>query len=222
MEQDHNFIDTTPPPEDLTPLSMTPPATDAEATGETAGALADVDSIALEPEVEPEHIVLLCGGGHMAQEVALQARHAGFAVDVVDERAEYVTEERFPMARRLLHCRHYADIETVYPLDNRHYVVILTHSYETDMDVLLRSLHSPARYIGVAGSERKKENIFSALRESGIPDSELACVRCPIGLHIGAESTEEMGIAITAELIAARAGCLQRPPRPRHSRRSLG
>lgn len=207
MEKEHAAPEIPLAPEEITSLSLTPPPPPEEA--EEAPAV---------PEPEPDHLVLLCGGGHMAQEVARQARHAGFAVDVVDVREEYATAERFPTARRVVLCEDYAELDKDYPLDSRHYVVILTHSYETDMAVLLHSLHSPARYIGVVGSERKKENLFAQLRERNIPDAELACVHCPMGLGIGAESVEEMGIAITAELIAARAGCLPRPRPPRRSR----
>lgn len=220
MEKDHDTQAPFTAAEEITSLSLTPPSETGDAAGEHGeDAVAEAAARAV-PEPEPDHIVLLCGGGHMAQEVARQALHAGFAVDVIDTREDYASEERFPQARRVVLCTDYAVLDEEYTLDNRHYVVILTHSYETDLEVLLHSLHSPARYIGVAGSERKKENIFAELRERGIPDAELACVRCPIGFAIGAESTEEMGIAIAAELIAARAGCLTRPRRPRRAVRS--
>ena len=205
MDKDQDLQDIPPQQDESAPLTMTPPQEDE------APSVAEPEP---EPQPEPDHIVLLFGGGHMAQEVARQAHRAGFAVDVLDTREEYAAAERFPQARRVLLCEDYAELDSVCVLDARHYVVILTHSYETDMTVLLHSLDSPARYIGVAGSPRKKESLFTQLRERGLPDAELACVRCPIGLDIGAESVEEMGIAITAELIAARAGCLPRP-RPR-------
>ena len=193
------------------PLSMTP------SDDESAALMPREEDLSLaDPEPEPDHIVLLCGGGHLAQEVARQAHRVGFAIDVLEMREDYAQPERFPEAREVIFCERY-ELEDVYDIEPRHYVVILTHSYETDLSLLSQSLTTEARYIGVAASERKKESLFTLLREQGVPDAELACVRCPIGLNIGAASAEEMGIAITAELIAARAGCLPRPVRPRPS-----
>ena len=204
------FSPSSPSPlDELTSLSLDPPA----ASPEDEMANADLPAV---PLPEPDHLVLICGGGHVAQEVTRLAVHAGFAVDVLDTRPEYATRERFPEARRVEVCSDYALLDQEYPLEARHYAVILTHSYESDLAVLRLCLESPVRYIGVAASERKKEGLFAQLREEDVPDAELASVRCPIGLAIGAESAEELGIAIAAELIAARAGCL---PRPRQAKR---
>ncbi len=177
----------------------------------------DVEPIAIEggeysPMLELEKdIILLIGAGDTAQEVARLARYAGFIVDVLDVRDEFVTFERFPTARQVLLLKSFADIEKRYNITSRHYLVIATHHLDSDLDVLHNTLHSKARYIGVQGDEIKKEKLFAALRKEGTPAAELACICCPIGLPIGAIRPAEVGIAIIAELIAARSGCLTGP-----------
>lgn len=115
-----------------------------------------------------------------------------------------------PEARAIIHCESYARFSDAYAVDARHYAVILVPDLESVRELLLELLPTPARYIGALANVEKKEKLFDELRRLGIPDAELVCVRCPIGLGIGAESLEECSIAITAELIAARAGCLPR------------
>ena len=95
-----------------------------------------------------------------------------------------------------------------YPIGQRHYVVIMTHSHELDRFVLQEILQSHAFYIGMLGGISKRNVIFQDLREKGIPATELACVRTPIGLNIGAETPEEIAVSIVAELIAAKTGTL--------------
>ncbi len=177
-----------------------------ELTGELAYGLYDGDN----------DVVLLVGGGHLSKEVARLAHYVGFTVDVIDTRQEYLQEGRFPNARKVVHCSDYAQICDMYTIGSRHSLVILSHTYETDFLVLSNVVHSAARYIGVAGSDRKKQSLFSELRKKGVPATELACVSCPIGVAIGASSPEEMALSIVAELVAARAGCLL----PHLSRRS--
>ena len=79
-----------------------------------------------------------------------------------------------------------------------------------DREVLVQALESHAFYIGMIGSRSKKDGVYAALRKEGVPDAELACVRCPIGLPVGADSPQQIAVSVVAELLAARAGTLQR------------
>lgn len=164
------------------------------------------------PPLEPDHIVVIFGGGPVAQEVAAQAARMGFSVDVLGSDEDMAPPDRFPTARQIIHSRVYTvnTVDSLYPVDSRYYIVILTHSFAADQELLTAMLRTEARYIGISADPATKERLFDEMRRRGFPKAELACVRCPIGLAIGAKSTEEMGIAIVAELIAARAGCLPR------------
>lgn len=160
--------------------------------------------------LRPRPVLLLCGGGHVALETAVLAQALGFTVDVADCREEFVTAERFPMARNRFVVPDFEHLVEQCGVGRRHYVVIATHSHAFDLTALGQALSSHAYYIGMLGGRGKRNALFAALREQGVPDAELACVRCPIGLPIGAESPREIAVAIVAELLAARAGVLQR------------
>ncbi|MBR6976230.1 MAG: XdhC family protein, partial [Ottowia sp.] len=157
---------------------------------------------------EAAQVVVIFGAGRVAQEVARQAAHVGFAVDVLTARPEEAAG-CFPTARRVVACPDFARATAIYPIDARHYAVILTRSHEADLALLRLLLATPARYLGVMGAESEKEALFADLRAAGCPAAELACVRCPIGVPVGAQSPEELGIAIAAELVAARSGNLR-------------
>lgn len=161
----------------------------------------------MEP-LQPPPVVLLCGGGQVSLCIARAAEQAGFLVDVVDERPEFSSVERFPMARAAYVAEEFTDLETRCGIGQQHYMVIATRGHRHDLDVLTQALHTKARYIGVFGSRKKREELCASLREQGVPNAELACVRCPIGIAIGADTPEEIAVSVVAELVAARSGRL--------------
>ena len=155
-------------------------------------------------------VLLLCGGGHVSLEVARLAHACGFVVDVVDDRAEFSNAARFPMAR---HCRILPDYENLVQacdIGRRHFVAIITRGHSFDREALAQALTSHAQYVGMIGSKTKREQVYAALRQQGVPDAELAAVCCPIGLSIEAETPQQIAVSIVAELLAARAGTLVR------------
>ncbi|MEG2173241.1 MAG: XdhC family protein [Desulfovibrionaceae bacterium] len=160
-------------------------------------------------------VVLLCGAGTLALEVAKLATQARFVVDIVDSDAEKIPENMFPMARNLFSVPEFTDLAEQCAIGGTHYIAILTHASHHSHTILSQALHSTARYIGMIGSREKRAPLFAQLCEQGMPKMELACVRCPIGLPIGAQSPEELAIAIVAEIIAAREGCLPRTVLPK-------
>lgn len=168
-----------------------------------------VARVYMEPLDTPP-VLLLCGGGHVSLEVATLAHACGFVVDVVDDRAEFASAERFPMARHCFVLQAFANLVRACGIGRRHYVAIMTRGHSFDREVLVQALESHAFYIGMIGSRSKKESVYAALRKEGVPDAELACVRCPIGLPIGADSPQQIAVSVVAELLAARAGTLQR------------
>lgn len=85
------------------------------------------------------------------------------------------------------------------------YVVIVTRGHIFDKVVLAQALRQQVSYLGMIGSRRKRTMIYNALIKDGFPPESLATIHSPIGLDIGAETPEEIAIAIVAELIAVRA-----------------
>jgi xanthine dehydrogenase accessory factor len=90
-------------------------------------------------------------------------------------------------------------------IDEDSYIVIVTRGHLHDHTVLAQALRSTAGYIGMIGSRRKCQLIFQDLLKNGFTAADIRRVYAPIGLPIEAETPEEIGISITAELIKARA-----------------
>src|SRR5205807_3888445 len=160
--------------------------------------------IYLEP-ILPVQTLYLFGGGHVSVNVYRAARMAGFEVVVIDDRESYANRERFPDAKEV-----YADdfervLSQLSP-NYSSYLVIVTRGHRDDMRVLRWAVETPARYIGMIGSQRKVIAIYKQLEKEGIAADKLGRVYAPVGLEIGAITPEEIAIAIVAEMIAIRRG----------------
>ncbi|HTJ87412.1 MAG TPA: XdhC/CoxI family protein [Terriglobales bacterium] len=168
-------------------------------TGLVCGGTLD---IFIEP-VLPPALLYIFGAGHVARSLCEIASHAGFDVTVVDDRESYANRERFPNAREIIAEDYELAMGRVSPSETS-YIVIVTRGHRDDMRVLRWAVQTQARYIGMIGSKRKTITIFRELVKEGLPERLFERVHAPIGLDIGAITPEEIAIAITAELIAAR------------------
>lgn len=147
--------------------------------------------------------VILFGAGHVAAEIARAAAGTDFHVVVVDDRDEFANRERFPTAAAVV----VADLRAALgelALDGDDYVIACTRGHAMDALVVERTAASPARYVGMLGSRRKRAVIWKALETAGVPRAALERVRVPIGEDIGADTPGEIGIAVMAELIRLR------------------
>jgi xanthine dehydrogenase accessory factor len=156
-----------------------------------------------EPMV-PEPPLVVCGAGHVARALVPLARSVGFAPIVVDEMEEYASQERFPDATEIVDSFDVRDWKSV-PLDDRTYVVIVTRDHALDQKLLEAVIGRDLAYLGLIGSRRKVETFKQRLVAKGIAPERLSSLRAPIGLDIGAQTPEEIAVAIVAELISVRA-----------------
>ena len=162
----------------------------------------------IEP-LRPVDRLLLFGAGHVARPTALFAREAGWAVTVIDDRDELLTEARFPNCERVeREPRAYARSLAG---DARGWVFLVTHDHQLDQDLLELLLAHKWAWIGLIGSRTKVAKFRVRLRAAGITEAQLARVSGPVGLDIGAETPEEIAIAVLAEMVRTRRG-VQRPP----------
>jgi len=122
---------------------------------------------------------------------------------VCDARAVFATERRFPQAHAVVvewpH-RYLARTR----VDERTVLAVLTHDPKFDVPLLEVALRTPAGYIGAMGSRRTHDDRLARLREKGLTDAELARLRSPIGLDLGARTPEETAVSIAAEIVALR------------------
>jgi xanthine dehydrogenase accessory factor len=153
--------------------------------------------------VLPVPVLYLFGAGHVAHNVYKVAQNAGFDVIVVDDRESFANRERFSEAREVIAEDFNHAMERLAPTESS-YIVIVTRGHRDDMRVLRWAVQTQARYIGMIGSKRKVIAIYRELENEGVARHLLERVHAPIGFDIGAVTPEEIGVAITAELIAVR------------------
>ncbi|MBN2123367.1 MAG: XdhC family protein [Deltaproteobacteria bacterium] len=168
----------------------------------------DREGASLELFVEPvasDPVLYIFGGGHVSSQIVPLAARVGFKVVVVDDRSDFADPQRFPDAAQVLE-HPFDDVVESLPVDESSYLVIVTRGHIHDKNVLAQCLHRSAKYVGMIGSRRKISIIFDKLIEEGFSREDLDRVHSPIGLQIGAETPEEIAVAIVAQLIQVRAG----------------
>ena len=153
--------------------------------------------------VLPPAVLYLFGAGHVALNVSKTAALAGFDVIVTDDRSSYASKERFPDAREV-HALDFDEATKTLDPNESSYIVIVTRGHRDDMRILRWAVQTRARYVGMIGSTRKVIEMFKALQSEGLAAELFDRVYAPIGIDIGAVTPEEIGIAVTAELIAIR------------------
>lgn len=159
----------------------------------------------LEPITAPS--LVLFGGGHVSRAVAHLAARVGFRIVVTDDRPEYASRERFPMA---------ADAFVEFPdaaakrvaIDRATFVLVMTRTHADDRVILeeLWKRRAEPRYLGMIGSGTKARLTFDQLAAAGVDKAWLKRVRTPVGLRIGARTADEIAVSIVAEMVAVRRG----------------
>ncbi len=153
----------------------------------------------------PPPRMFVFGAIDFAAAVARVGKFLGYHVTVCDARPVFATKSRFPDADQVVvdwpH-RFLAGVE----VDARTVICVLTHDPKFDVPVLEVALRTPAGYVGAMGSRRTHTDRLERLREIGLTEGELARLRSPIGLDLGARTPEETAVSIAAELIQLRWG----------------
>lgn len=162
-----------------------------------------MENVLLEP-VNSLGTVYIFGAGHVSQKLAGLTSLVDFFTVVVDDRAEFANRERFPLADEIIVPDSMEDCLSGLALGEDSYVVIVTRGHEHDMIVLFQTIQTAACYIGMIGSARKRQAVYEGLYERGICKEKLGRVYSPIGLKIGAQTPEEIAVAIVAQLIQVR------------------
>jgi xanthine dehydrogenase accessory factor len=170
----------------------------------------------------PEEKLLILGGGHVGRALAALAPGLGFQVTVGDDRPAFLEPGRFPPGVATLGGT-YADIVAGFPFDPSTFVVIVTRGHLSDLECVRAVLPRPHRYAGLMGSLRKTRLVLEQVAADGFDPGKVEALRAPIGLEIGAETPEELAVAIAAELIAARrqSDCLEAVHGARKARRQV-
>ncbi|MDH3269782.1 MAG: XdhC family protein [Gemmatimonadota bacterium] len=150
----------------------------------------------------PVRELILVGAGHIAQPMAHLGALLGYRVTVLDDRPDFATRERFPDADRLIRADFsdpFAEIE----LHERSHLLLVTRGHKYDYECLIRALRAdPApAYVGMIGSRRRVRATYVQLIDEGFEREVLERIHAPVGLDIGAETPEEIAVAVAAELV---------------------
>lgn len=148
--------------------------------------------------------VYIFGAGHVSQQLAKVTTLVGFRTVVIDDRAEFANTQRFPEVDEVVVVPDYDHLFDQVSVDPESYMVIVTRGHLFDRKVLAQCLKTRAVYTGMIGSRRKIELVYQQLEKEGFTREQLANVHAPIGLNISAETPEEIGVSIAAELIQIR------------------
>lgn len=188
------------------------------ASGETAGPRA-VEAggrnctLYVEPHHPPPELVIV-GAGHVARPLCRLGAMLGYRVTVLDDRPEFATRERFPEAAEVRPAR-FDDPFRGIVIHRRTYLVLVTRGHKYDFEALRDVLHRPElpAYVGMIGSRRRTRAALEQLAREGITEDRLRAVHAPIGLDVGAETPEEIAVAVAAELVMVHRGGTGRPLR---------
>lgn len=156
----------------------------------------------LDPVGGTQHLII-AGAGHIAQPLAALGSMLGFRVTIIDDRASFANRERFPTADHIIVKPFAAAIDSL-KLDRHCYLVSVTRGHAFDDQTVRAALKQPGCFIGMIGSRRRVKATLARLEEDGFDPSLLDEIHAPLGLDIGAETPEEIAVAIMAEIIRER------------------
>ena len=142
---------------------------------------------------EPPPLLLICGGGNDAQPLCRIASDVGFRVEVADHRPTYLTDVRFPEARKLHLMWPDEEIETA--LTQGSFAVVMSHHLERDSLWVQRLLQSKLDYIGLLGPAARRDRILD-----GLSDPDRDRLSAPVGLQLGGKGAEVIALSIVAEM----------------------
>ncbi|MFJ6129176.1 XdhC family protein [Streptomyces griseoviridis] len=153
----------------------------------------------------PAPRMIVFGAIDFASALVSAGRFVGYRVTVCDARPVFATPARFPDADEIVvEWPHQYLART--DVDARTVLCVLTHDAKFDVPLLKLALRLPVAYIGAMGSRRTHLDRNERLRQVGVTELELARLRSPIGLDLGARTPEETALSIAAEIVAARRG----------------
>ncbi|MGD0525783.1 MAG: XdhC family protein [Polyangiaceae bacterium] len=143
---------------------------------------------------------LIVGGGHVATAVAPLLSRVGFAVTVVDARDAWGREGRIPGVQCVV--GDYDEVGAELPLSA--VFLVMTHDHALDQQAIEWGLRRGFAYVGGIGSRAKAQRTRDRLTAKGFPEADVARVKMPLGVSVGARLPDEIAASVAAELIGWR------------------
>ena len=163
----------------------------------------DHDLTAFIEVIKPPVSVIIIGAGNDVIPLVDMADILGWETTVIDGRANYAKKERFTSACQVLVSKPEQVFDQV-QIDERTIFLLMTHNYNYDKAMLKQLLQKNITYIGMLGPKKKRERILDEFKEEGLvfTEQQLSVLHSPVGLDIGAETSEEIALSILAEIKA--------------------
>ncbi|MFE1950367.1 XdhC family protein [Streptomyces sp. NPDC059524] len=161
-------------------------------------------TLLVESSVPPPRMIVF-GAIDFASALVRMGKFLGYHVTVCDARPVFATAARFPEADELVVEWPHKYLERT-EVDGRTVLCVLTHDAKFDVPLLELALRLPVAYVGAMGSRRTHLDRNERLREVGVTELDLARLRSPIGLDLGARTPEEVAVSIASEIVANRRG----------------
>ncbi len=157
--------------------------------------------------LQPVVSLVVVGAGNDALPLVTMATILGWQTTIVDGRPTHANSKRFPNVQKIIVAKP-AEALMQIPTDDRTVFVLMTHNYNYDLAMLKSLLQLKSRYIGTLGPKKRLECMLAELQEQGITitSEQRSTIYGPIGLDIGAETPEEIALAILSEIKAVIAG----------------
>ncbi len=156
----------------------------------------------IEPlQTQPPCIIF--GAGHIGQALARFAQQVGFHVTVADHRDELLKPEYLPHALQLIDNYTHFDFKRM-PFGPNAFVIVTTHSHQTDQELVEHVLSQQFRYLALVGSKRKALLTIERCRLKNIAEDQIQRIQCPAGLDIAAQTPEEIALSIVGQMVQIR------------------
>lgn len=143
---------------------------------------------------------VICGAGHISMPLIAMIRMLDCPVTVIDDRPYFADNARRAQATTV-YCEPFEEALAKISGDDDTFFIIVTRGHRYDEACLSAIVRKPHAYIGMIGSRRRVGFVKKSIIEGGGDPEVVSSVHTPIGLNIGAQTPEEIAIAIMAEII---------------------
>ena len=146
----------------------------------------------------PQPSLIICGGGHVAKEVAAIAERLDFRIRIIDDRPEIMTADHFHAAAEVI-CDSYDNLSSY--LEPGACYIVVTPNHKADYQCVSAILGTDFQYLGMIGSRGKVATTREKLRNDGFTEEMISRIFAPIGLAIHAVTPAEIAVSILAQII---------------------
>lgn len=161
-------------------------------------------TVLFEPLLRPQPEVIVFGAGHVGQALVNLLATLPLRISWVDEREGQFSHIPPGVATRQME----EPVDAVTQSAAGSYYVVMTHSHPRDLELTEAILkRGDARYVGLIGSQTKRQRFDYRLAGKGVSETQLAQLRCPVGLaDVKGKLPAEIAVAIAGEIIAVYQG----------------